>query len=261
MFLSIFLFFALLAVAGSAAYFSIIGLAKLFSGAALPVIVMASSLEFGKIIITSYLYNFWKETNLLIKAYTLLAIISLVGITSLGISGYLISAYQVTTISAEQQQEKLQLLTEKLEISRERLKQINEEIAAVGDNYVTAKQRLMQSFSAEIEQLNSSIPSLESEILVLRTSAIENNAKIGPIIFITDVFGINSEKAILILIAIIVLVFDPFAIVLTIAFNKSVKSRLKKQNMSIDVAESTDVAKFSAVKEYLENNLKKVDSI
>jgi hypothetical protein len=252
MFLSIFLFLSLIAVAGSAAYFSIIGLAKLFAGASLPVIVMGSSLEFGKIIITSYLYNFWKQTNLLLKSCIILMIITLVGITSLGISGYLISAYQITTVSVQQDKEKLQMLSETLEISRNRLQQINNEIAAVGDNYVTAKQRLMQSFKSELDSLNESIPKLENEILQIKASNIEVNSKVGPIIFITDVFGLSPDKAIVILVFAIVLVFDPLAIVLTIAFNKSIKKEIENKSRTHDsyVHNEHDNLKETALQEF-----------
>lgn len=253
MFLSIFLFLSLMAVASSAAYFSIIGLAKLFAGASLPVIVMGSSLEFGKIIITSYLYNFWKQTNLLLKSCILFIIITLVAITSLGISGYLISAYQITTVSVQQNKEKLDILTETLEISRNRLQQINEEIASVGDNYVTAKQRLMQSFKKELDSLNESIPKLENEILQIKISTIEVNSKVGPIILITDVFGLSPDKAIIILVFAIVLVFDPLAIVLTIAFNKSLKKQVAKnvpdESSNINHRDFVDI-KSTALEEF-----------
>ena len=69
MFLLVLLFVSMMAVASGAAFFSVIGLAKLFSGSFMSVLVMGGSLEFGKIVITSYLYNYWKETSLLLKTY------------------------------------------------------------------------------------------------------------------------------------------------------------------------------------------------
>ena len=90
-------------IAGSAAYFSVFGLSKLFAGAALSVIIMASSLEFGKIIGASFLYRYWNKITLWLKAYMLVGVITLVGITSAGIFGYLSNAYQGATIEFEKQ--------------------------------------------------------------------------------------------------------------------------------------------------------------
>ena len=50
---------AALAVAGSAAFYSVFGLSKLFAGASTQVIIMASSLEFAKLVVASLLYQYW----------------------------------------------------------------------------------------------------------------------------------------------------------------------------------------------------------
>ena len=87
-----------LLVAGSAAFFSVFGLSKLFSGAAFSVIIMAGSLEFAKLLGASFLYRFWDKINTLLKIYLTTGVITLVGITSAGIFGYLSNAYQGATI-------------------------------------------------------------------------------------------------------------------------------------------------------------------
>jgi hypothetical protein len=241
MFLLVLLFLSMMAVASSAAYFSVIGLAKLFSGSFISVLIMGGSLEFGKIVITSYLYNYWKETSLFLKTYLVITIFILVCITSMGISGYLMSAHQTTTISVQQDEESLIILEDQLQTHKDRKLDIDKQIASVGDNYVTAKQRLMESFKVELAQLSTDIPFTEKQILEIKTKNVEESAKIGPIIFITEVFGIEQDKAMTILILIIVFVFDPFAIALTIAFNNVLKHRKRRVAVvGIDV-DSNDV--------------------
>ena len=85
-----------LSVSVSAAYYSISGLAKLFVGASFAVIVMAASLEIAKLVIASYLYQYWSKTKMLLKVYLTVAVFILILITSAGIYGFLSSAYEQT---------------------------------------------------------------------------------------------------------------------------------------------------------------------
>ena len=83
-----------LIVASCAAFFSVQGLATLYAGQFLAVCVMASSLEVGKLVAASYLHRFWKNVAFLLKIYLVCAVITLMGITSMGIYGFLSSAYE-----------------------------------------------------------------------------------------------------------------------------------------------------------------------
>jgi hypothetical protein len=85
-----------LSVSASAAFYSITGLSKLFAGASLAVIIMASSLEVAKLVIASLLYQYWDKLNILLKVYLTIAVTVLILITSAGIYGFLSSAYQDT---------------------------------------------------------------------------------------------------------------------------------------------------------------------
>ena len=85
-----------LSLAGSAAYYSVFGIAKLFSAQAVAVAIMAGTLEAAKLITATYLHRFWKHINLLLKTYLTTAVIILMFITSLGIYGFLTAAYQTT---------------------------------------------------------------------------------------------------------------------------------------------------------------------
>ena len=103
----IYLGIAALLIAGSAAFFSVFGLSKLFAGAALSVIIMAGSLEFGKLVTAAFLYRYWDKINIFQRTYLMTAVITLVLITSAGIFGYLSNAYQGATVTFEKQSNQL----------------------------------------------------------------------------------------------------------------------------------------------------------
>ena len=81
--------FTSLSLAGTAAYFSIIGLMTIFSGAALSIAFMASILEFGKVVSAAWLHYEWDRINNLVRAYFTTAVVVLMLITSMGIYGFL----------------------------------------------------------------------------------------------------------------------------------------------------------------------------
>ena len=104
-----------LLIAGSAAAFSVYGLAKLFSGAFISVVIMASSLELGKLVTASFLYRYWKVISWFQKVYMTFATLVLIGITSAGIFGYLSNAYQGATLEFEKQSTELIAVEERIE--------------------------------------------------------------------------------------------------------------------------------------------------
>jgi len=90
------LMFTVLSISGTAAYFSIVGLASIFSGLFYSVIVMGSVLEIGKLVAVSFVYRYWKTISSLMKAYLISAILVLMLITSTGIFGMLVKGYNKT---------------------------------------------------------------------------------------------------------------------------------------------------------------------
>ena len=90
--------FSALFIAGNAAFFSITGLSHLFAGAFWSVVVMASSLELGKLVAASFLHRYWSALSKWIKIYLVTGCVTLVIITSIGIFGYLSKAYQGATV-------------------------------------------------------------------------------------------------------------------------------------------------------------------
>jgi len=107
LFLAILILVIALVIAAVAAYFSIIGLTLLFVGSGHSIIVMGSALEVGKLIVVSFLHQYWEELNSWLKTYLILATIVLMAITSVGIYGYLANGYNATSIKVSQLEENI----------------------------------------------------------------------------------------------------------------------------------------------------------
>lgn len=228
-----------LAIAGSAAYFSIYGLAAIFSGIFIPVIIMGVSLEAGKLVAASYTYRYWNKLTFFMKSYLLVAIFILMVITSAGIFGFLSMGYQQDTLPLQLQEQQIQSLDdekteiEKLKIERlERRKQIDTDIASLPNNYITARQRLMKSYGPELKQLREDISSyttrtreITEELHQLKSQTLKQRVHTGPIIFIAKAFDIEVDEATKWVILLIIFTFDPLAVVLTIGANIAVVER------------------------------------
>ena len=225
----IYLGIAALLIAGSAAFFSVFGLSKLFAGAALSVIIMAGSLEFGKLVTAAFLYRYWDKINLFQKTYLMTAVITLVLITSAGIFGYLSNAYQGATVTFEKQsnalianEDRLDQLLEDKEFLKEELEvQVND----LPENYITAKRKLREEYNPRIQSVNDEILRVKGEIGELKVELVETGVDVGPAIYLARTFGTDVDSVVKFFIFILIFVFDPLAGMLVVAFNQALLLR------------------------------------
>lgn len=231
-----------LAISGVAAYYSIIGLAAIFAAATIPVIVMGSILEVGKLVTVSYLHRYWKDTNFLLKAYLIIAVFVLMFITSMGIFGFLSKAHIEQTTVAGDNTLKIERLNS--QITREQrtisdaekvLFQLDEAINVLieydrirGDEGAIATRERQKPERQELSQIigeaEDKISTLQDELIELEKGQLQIEAEVGPIKYIAEfVYGETDrtilEEAVRWVIIIIVTVFDPLAIALLIAWN------------------------------------------
>lgn len=245
-------------IAAAAAYFSVTGLSKLFAGASTAVILMASSLEFGKLISASFLYVYWDNINKVLRTYLLIGVIVLIFITSAGIYGFLTSAYQTTA-------DQLGVITKQTEVIELKKKRFQEQL----DGYTKEKSELNQSISTlskglsnnviqykdkdgnlitttssanrktfeaqlndakkqrdivdrKIETLSDSITKLDLKIIDV---TVNNDlaAEVGPLKYMAEITGKPMSTIVNWFALLIIFVFDPLAVTLVIAFNTALK--------------------------------------
>ena len=215
-----------LLIAGSAAFFSVFGLSKLFAGATMSVIIMASSLEFGKLVGASFLYRYWATINNWLKIYMTIGVITLVGITSVGIFGFLSNAYQGATIDFEKQSTTLLYKEDRLEQLQEDKVYLKDEleqsIASLPDNYITAKRKLREDYNPRVLELNDMILNVKQDISDLKVRLVETGVDVGPAIYLARAFGTDIDTVTKFFILILIFVFDPMAVSLILAYNKIV---------------------------------------
>jgi len=239
------LFVALL-ISTVAAYYSIVGLTAIFAAAVIPIIIMGTILEVGKITTTVWLRKYWHRCGLILKTYLTIAVVILALLTSMGIFGFLSRAHIEQNVPTGDIAAKVSLLDEKIktqkdniEVSRTALTQLDSqinELLARGKTEQNAERvvQIRRQQAKERTQLQQDISKAQAEIAKLNEErapiasqlrAVE--AEVGPIKYIAaliygDQLDTNLlEKAVRWVIIIIVLVFDPLAIALVLAANNS----------------------------------------
>lgn len=243
--------FSAMFVAGCAAFFSIKGLIVLFSGSSLAIGIMASSLEIGKLVAASFLHTYWKQISFLLKTYLCVAVLTLMGVTSLGIFGFLTGAYQVHSATVSTFESKIEALTtEKTAIDTgiaehsERIKtltalrQDQEQRVKDAGNYKAPRE---QAYKA-IEEANAEIKQKEEDLTKNRERTIEiekdiselkigmnTTTDVGSFKFIAAATGSTVDEAVRYFIFALIFVFDPLAVTLVLAWNKLLEVRREKK--------------------------------
>ena len=211
-------------IAGCAAFFSVFGIGKLFSGAFIAVVIMASSLEIGKLVTASFLYRYWNKINQFQKFYMAAATIVLVLITSAGIFGYLSNAYQGATVEFEKQTTALLFKEEQVEQLEEDkqflLNELDQQVQSLPDNYITAKRKLREDYNPQILSINSELLDLKKEVGELKTNLVETGVDVGPAVYLARTFNTDIDTVVKFFIFILIFVFDPLAVMLVVAYNQ-----------------------------------------
>lgn len=237
------------AIAGSAAFFSVYGLAAIFSGAFIPVVIMAGSLEIGKLVAASFLYRYWQVLSYLMRTYLFGAIFILMFITSIGIFGFLSAAYQEDVLPLDDmnaqisvlEDRKLEITGLKQELTEERA-ELDLQVAQIPETHSTNRRRMRESQQADRDRIRSEIQRLTAAFQAtteeqgnLRRTIIQQEVHTGPIIFIAQALGRDIDDAVKWMIILIIFAFDPLAVVLTVGANIAIVKRKELTGETIEV--------------------------
>ena len=156
MFIAILTLLSALSISGVAAYYSIIGLATIFPGAFVPVVLMGSVLEAGKLVCASWLYRNWRQTNVLLRSYLFFAVVVLSIVTSMGIFGFLSKAHLQNEFADGSVQQKIELINSQIQTEENKIKRQQEIInRAFGADTST---------TVRLNQLNERLKQLDREV-------------------------------------------------------------------------------------------------
>jgi hypothetical protein len=248
-----FTFLTALLLSGVAAYYSVIGLAAIFPGSFWPIIVMGSVLELSKLVTVSWLYRNWKSVNIGMKSYLTIATVILMLITSMGIFGYLSKAHLEHSADNAPVANKVQLLDEKIKVIKENL-DANRKVMRQMDDMVDQtmgrssdekgilnsvvirrnQQKERSRIQTENETYQKTISQLAEEKFPLQIELQKAESDFGPIKYVAELIYGSGEKdiidrAVRLVIMLIMIVFDPLAVLLLIAANMSMKPKMKPE--------------------------------
>lgn len=238
-------------IASCAAFFSIIGIGMLFSGSSIAAMIMASSLEIGKLVATSFLYRYWQKSQFLLKSYLVISVLVLMLITSAGIFGYLTGAYQQSALEMKISNQKIEIIEsqkkysqDKIDASKKRIENVislrnsqesrlNESMtnSLIARNPIQLRQIQQQTadfieqsqkdIESENQKIQKGIDELQSFDKQITDLKIQNGSKkdIQTFQFIADEFGVDLNKVVKWFIIALISVFDPLAVCLLLAYN------------------------------------------
>jgi hypothetical protein len=247
--------FSALIIAGCAAFFSVTGLGVLFSGASLSVMIMAGSLELAKLVAATYLKQKWDDIGGFNKWYLTISVGVLMLITSAGIFGYLSNAFQAQSLKLQVVDREISVYQTKIDQNTAQITQLNTQLGQLSQTQSTildkgkVNSRLLRSIDnkdRQTTQINKKIEVLQTEngkntekINEIKIANLDLEKEVGGFRFVAEAFGIELKNVVKFFIFLIVIVFDPLAVALIIAFNGLVV--VKRKEPTYDMGDLDDL--------------------
>ena len=233
------LFGCALALSCISAFYAIVGLVAIFAASAVAIAILGTALEVSKLVIASFLYRRWAEINILMRTYFTLALVLLMGLTSMGIYGFLSKSHLDQALQTGDNSLKIELLDSQIKRQQDII-ETNETVLSQLDGAVAtlteydkisgpdgaiavrkSQTEQRQGHETSINAAAKAIEQLQIRKVALQQEQLTAEVKLGPIKYIGALFGWEDlETAVRIVILVIVFVCDPLAIILLIAANR-----------------------------------------
>lgn len=268
----------------SAAFYSVLGIGKMFSGSSVSVMIMMSTLEIAKLILASILYQYWDRFNAILKTYYFISIFTLMCLTSAGIYGYLSAAYSETANKLEVVDKEVGVLNIKRDMFQKGLNdiqsekqrtssQITELTKGLSNNvqqtvdskgrYITStSSQNRKSFESQLKSsresldllnqrelsLNDSIVKIDLEILDKETNT-DIASELGPLKYIAKITNKSIDVVVNWFILALMLVFDPLAVSLVVGANIIFSKKKEEENITDSKFEDKSTESINKVEE------------
>ena len=276
-----------LTISAVAIYYSVVGLAAIFAAAAIPIYIMGTTLEVAKLVCASWLKANWDQIPRLMKTYMTIAVVVLMFITSMGIFGFLSKAHLDSSIVSGDVVDKVAIIDEKIkterdniEAARKALRQMDDAVdqtMARSDSERGAERavQIRRQQQAERNRLQNDIAKSQTVIAKLNEERApiakdlrKVEAEVGPIKYIAKlIYGDNPdanilEKAVTWVIIVIVLVFDPLAVIMLLAAQMTFQWHRKQEEdhppyYVADVGEKPTAEELAEIDEVKEPTVEK----
>lgn len=276
--MKIILAIAALLVAGCAAFFSTTGIGLLFHGATISAMIMAGSLELAKLVSAAHLKLAWNELTRPLRTYLTIAVVVLMVITSTGIYGFLSDAFQQQRIRIQKVERETTVIQNKIKQNETEISRYTSQMNNLADIRNSQEQNLSKlidnkrstgriasmiknadiqiaAYSKKIDSLNFDNGLSYQKIDDVKNNNIDLEKQVGGFRFVADAFNVKIEAAVKWFIFLIVIVFDPLAVALVLAFVSYNKKAIKKKYMTEPMLNNQDEVQF------LLENLKETDEV
>lgn len=207
------------------ACFSIAGLTKLFAGAPVAVGIMAAALEFSKMMAASFLHRNWRQMHFIMKFYMTLAVGILMCITSMGIFGYLSHAYQATAAELKNVMVQIDYLESEQRKVQAEVDRVQKTIDEIPASRVTKRLELQKELEPHIQALQKQGLEIEMNMRNQNLKKLSYQNEIGPVVYVAELFKLDTDRVATYLILLFVFVFDPLAVSMVLATTMAIKIR------------------------------------
>lgn len=265
-----------LSISAVAVYYSVVGLTAIFAAAVIPIIIMGVTLEISKLVATVWLKQNWTTAPKTIRLYLTLAVIILMLITSLGIFGFLSKAHSDQSLVSGEvlsklavYDEKIKTAKENIEADRRQLKQMDEAVDQLmarstteqgADKSIAIRKTQARDRSAlakSIEANQKIIADLNNEAAPIRAEVRKVEAEVGPLKYIASfIYGKTDttilEKSVTWVIIVLIVVFDPLAVILLLASQISFQNFRERANLVPELKK--EILPKSQINETMEGN-------
>ena len=238
-----------LVIAGIAAYFSVLGLATIFAGAWLSVVIITGVLEFGKIVTAAYLHLFWDRLNYM-KYYLVLSVVVLMLITSLGIFGFLSKANIDQTLKGDSYSLEMSIIETRIQAEEDKLARLQTRIEGLDlvistarpqdRNYIDRRQKEERDLIAQdMDVIIDQVVKYNEELMPLKREQLMQEGEIGPIKYVAEVIYGQEESvkyldnAVRWVIFALIFVFDPLAVLLLITSTSLIARKIEKDKPKV----------------------------
>ena len=252
-------FLIAITISSVAIYYSVAGLVAIFAAAAVPIIIMGTALEVGKLVAAVWLHRYWSRAAWWLKTYLSIAVVVLMIITSMGIYGFLTSAFQDTYNQFNIKEKQISFLQQKEEFWGGDVARYDEELKRISNNISTLSnarsQQIQVRDTSVVGGIRTTISTSELRLAQARINVEEQNRKdiqakrevaadslqqiqlkildlestegvsseLGPLQYLSELLDRPMNQIINWLILTIIFVFDPLAVTLVVAFNNALQ--------------------------------------
>jgi hypothetical protein len=216
-----------LLVSATGAYFSVSGLVELFAGTSLSVGIMASAMEFSKLVVVGFLYRFWGHIHRPLQMYLIFAVAVLMLVTSVGIYGYLSNAYQKASVNIHSSNMAIESLERENTRIVGQMHEMQNFIDQIPNSRMTKKFDFQNAYEPKLQALREKSEEVLEKIEDKKQELLTMQTKVGPVFYLGKAFGMDADSVVKYLILLFVSVFDPLAVSLVFGLNLIIRLREK----------------------------------